>query len=102
MLWNILFGVLILGVVKYGDYITYDCPQGGYSCPKYCDIDHKHFPREECGNKKTKGDTMPDPKTCAAKGLKPGTPEYEACITYKGKKRKKVKSDKNIVPAQRY
>ena len=45
---------------------------------------------------------MPDPKTCAAKGLKPGTPEYEACITYKGKKRKKVKSDKNIVPAQRY
>tara|TARA_Y100000310_G_C20311627_1_gene636503 strand:- start:511 stop:675 length:165 start_codon:yes stop_codon:yes gene_type:complete len=27
---------------------------------------------------------MPDPKACAAKGLKPGTPEYDDCISYKG------------------
>ena len=27
---------------------------------------------------------MPDPKTCAAKGLKPGTKEYQDCIGYKG------------------
>ena len=27
---------------------------------------------------------MPDPKTCAAKGLKPGTKEYQDCIAYKG------------------
>ena len=34
---------------------------------------------------------MPDPKTCAAKGLKPGTPEYDACVGYKGKYAKKNK-----------
>ena len=27
---------------------------------------------------------MPDPKTCAAKGLVPGTKEYQDCIDYKG------------------
>ena len=27
---------------------------------------------------------MPDPKTCAAKGLVPGTKEYQDCIGYKG------------------
>ena len=27
---------------------------------------------------------MPDPKTCAAKGLVPGTKAYEDCISYKG------------------
>tara|TARA_Y100001951_G_C11056539_1_gene138510 strand:+ start:75 stop:233 length:159 start_codon:yes stop_codon:yes gene_type:complete len=27
---------------------------------------------------------MPDPKTCAAKGLKPGTKAYNDCISYKG------------------
>ena len=27
---------------------------------------------------------MPDPKSCAAKGLKPGTKEYQDCIAYKG------------------
>ena len=48
---------------------------------------------------------MPDPKSCIAAGLKPGTEEYEKCVAYKGKyakKSKKVKKDKNIVPAQRY
>ena len=48
MLWNMLFGLCILGVVKYGDYITYECPQGGYACPMACDVDHKHHPRKEC------------------------------------------------------
>ena len=27
---------------------------------------------------------MPDPKTCAAKGLVPGTKEYQDCLSYKG------------------
>ena len=27
---------------------------------------------------------MPDPKTCAAKGLVPGTQAYKDCIGYKG------------------
>ena len=27
---------------------------------------------------------MPDPETCAAKGLKPGTQAYKDCIGYKG------------------
>ena len=108
MLWNLLLGLIFIGAVRYGDYITYECPQGSYTCPKYCDVDHKHFPREECEkrkSKKSKGDIMPDPKSCIAAGLKPGTEEYEKCVAYKGKyakKSKKVKKDKNIVPAQRY
>ena len=52
MLWNMLFGLCILGVVKFGDYITDECPQGGYSCPITCDVDHKHYPREECNGRK--------------------------------------------------
>ena len=35
---------------------------------------------------------MPDPKTCAAKGLMPGTKEYEDCIAYKGSHAPKGKS----------
>ena len=27
---------------------------------------------------------MPDPKACAAKGLTPGTKEYNDCVGYKG------------------
>ena len=27
---------------------------------------------------------MPDPKTCKAKGLVPGTDEYKKCISYQG------------------
>jgi len=52
MLWNMLFGLCILGVVKFGDYISDDCLQAGYACPKICDVDHKHYPREECNGKK--------------------------------------------------
>ena len=48
MLWNLLFGLCILGVAKYGDYITDECLQGSYTCPKICDVDHKHYPRKEC------------------------------------------------------
>ena len=59
MLWNLLFALSLLGVVKYGDYITDKCPQGGYACPKICDVDHKHYPREEC-NGKTKQESKPD------------------------------------------
>ena len=33
---------------------------------------------------------MPDPTTCAAQGLQPGTKEYEDCVSYKGKYAKKA------------
>ena len=59
MLWNMLFGLCILGVVKFGDYISDDCPQAGYACPKICDVDHKHYPRKGC-NGKTKQESKPD------------------------------------------
>jgi len=59
MLWNLLFGLCILGVVRYGDYITDECPQASYTCPKICDVDHKHYPREEC-NGKEKQESRPD------------------------------------------
>ena len=53
MLWNMLFGLCILGLVKFGDYISDDCPQAGYACPKICDVDHKHYPRKGCKNANT-------------------------------------------------
>ena len=100
MIWDILIGVLFLGAARYGEYVSDECPQAGYACPKICDVDHKHLPREECGNKKTKGDTMPT--NCDDLNLTPK--ERRDCKEYKGRfaKNKKVKSDKNIVPAQRY
>ena len=52
-LWNLLFGLLILGTVKYGDYITDECPQESYSCPEICDVDHIHLPRKDCKNAKS-------------------------------------------------
>ena len=60
VLWNALFALSILGVARYGDYITKECPQVGYVCPKICDVDHKHYPREECNGKakqESKSDT---------------------------------------------
>ena len=54
MLWNLLFGLCILGLNKYGDYISYECPQAGYACAKICDVDHKHYPRKECEDAKGK------------------------------------------------
>ena len=56
MLWNMLFGLCILGTVRYGDFITDECPQGGYACPKICDVDHKHYPRKGCEDAKGKRD----------------------------------------------
>jgi hypothetical protein len=56
VLGNILLGLLFLGANRYGDYITDECPQGGYSCPKICDVDHKHLPIKECENAKRKRD----------------------------------------------
>ena len=53
VLWDILFGLLILGTNYYGDYITDKCPQAGYACPDICDVDHKHLPLKECNNGKT-------------------------------------------------
>ena len=67
MLWNLLFALSLLGVVKYGDYITNKCPQAGYACPKKCDVDHKHYPREEC-NGKTKQESESD--TTAVQSVK--------------------------------
>ena len=48
-----LFGLFLLGTVRYGDYID-ECPQAGYACPKYCDVDHKHLPLKDCKNGKKK------------------------------------------------
>ena len=53
MLWNLLFALSLLGVVKYGDYITEECPLRNYACPTACDVDHKHYPRKGCKNAKT-------------------------------------------------
>ena len=36
---------------------------------------------------------MPDPKACAAKGLTPGTKEYNDCVGYKGAYAKKGKAN---------
>ena len=36
---------------------------------------------------------MPDPKTCAAKGLVPGTKEYNDCVNYKGAYGDKTKAN---------
>jgi hypothetical protein len=102
VLWNLLLGLFFLGAARYGDYISDECPQRKYTCPKICDVDHKHFPREECENKKTKGDIMPDPKTCIEAGLKEGTKEYEDCLDYKGKWKTQVKKDKNANPPIEY
>ena len=63
MLWNMLFGLCILGSLKYGDYITKECPQGGYACPTICDVDHKHLPLKECKNAKAKQESKPDSTT---------------------------------------
>jgi hypothetical protein len=60
VLWNALFALSFIGVARYGDYITKECPQVGYVCPKICDVDHKHYPREECNGKakqESKSDT---------------------------------------------
>ena len=48
MLWNLLLGLIFLGANKYGVYITDECPQESYSCPKICDVDHIHLPEKEC------------------------------------------------------
>tara|TARA_Y100001938_G_scaffold149091_1_gene234792 strand:+ start:1332 stop:1571 length:240 start_codon:yes stop_codon:yes gene_type:complete len=58
-----LFGLLILGTVKYGDYITDDCPQGNYACPKICDIDHIHLPKGDCKDGKDKQKSNADTTT---------------------------------------
>ena len=54
MLWDLLLGLIFIGTFRYGDYITKECPQASYSCPKICDVDHKHLPIEECKNGKNK------------------------------------------------
>ena len=49
---DLLFALSILGLNKYGDYITDECPQAGYACPEICDVDHIHLPRKGCKNAK--------------------------------------------------
>jgi len=60
VLWNIILGLAILGTNRYGEYITDECPQESYSCPKICDVDHKHLPLKECNNAKTEQESRPD------------------------------------------
>ena len=107
MIWNILLGALFIGAARYGDYIGDECPQAGYVCPKICDVDHKHFPREECEKKtkKEKGNIMPTSKECIKKGLKKGTAAYDRCVEYKeefeGLKGPQVKRDINYKPPRK-
>ena len=54
MLWNLLLGLIFLGSNRYGVYITDECPQESYSCPKICDVDHIHYPRKECRDAKSR------------------------------------------------
>ena len=68
MLWNLIFGLLFLGANRYGDYITDECPQGGYACPKICDVDHKHQPIKECYGKIIKEDKSRTNKNPIYKG----------------------------------
>ena len=68
MLWNTLFGLCILGVVRFGDYISEECPQGGYACPIVCDVDHKHYPRKECNYAKGKGNIRKEAWKAEEKG----------------------------------
>ena len=60
MLWNILLGLIFLGINKYGDYITNDCPRANYACPKICGVDHIHLPKEECSNGKKEQESRSD------------------------------------------
>ena len=100
MIWNLLLGLLFLGAARYGDYISDECPQGGYTCPKICDVDHKHFPREECEKKtkKTKVNIMP--KNCEDRNLSPK--DLEDCKAYRGRFAKIVKKNKDIVHEKKY
>ena len=54
MLWNLILGLVFLGANRYGVYITDECPQESYSCPKICDVDHIHLPRKECKDAKSR------------------------------------------------
>ena len=68
MLWQLLYGLAIIGIVRYGDYITNECPQGNYACPSYCDVDHKHYPRKECENAIRKGNIREESGQAAKEG----------------------------------
>jgi hypothetical protein len=63
MLWNILFALSLLGVVRYGNYITDECPLRNYACPRVCDVDHKHYPRKECEDAETEQESKSDTTT---------------------------------------
>ena len=94
MLWNVLFLLCIAEVVKYGSYITNECPQVGYICPKICDVDHKHHPRKECEDAKGKGNVWE--KTRKASGEK--EKQQEKIEEHKdGKAEQESKSDTTAV-----
>ena len=61
-----LLGLVLLGSYRYGDYITNECPQGSYVCPKICEIDHIHLPKEECNNGKNKQESNSDTTTLSS------------------------------------
>ena len=84
MLWNLLFGLCILGVAKYGDYITDECLQGSYTCPKIFDVDHKHYPREECNGRT-------EQKENSKKSLQEPKQEEKSEVLIKGHKDAKEK-----------
>ena len=44
-LYSLIFAVLFILVGKVGDYLDRHPPN--YTCPSYCDADHKHFTIDE-------------------------------------------------------
>ena len=40
-LYNLIFAVSFILVGKIGDYLDEHPPH--YTCPTYCDVDHKHY-----------------------------------------------------------
>ena len=40
---------------------------------------------------------MPNPAECKAKGLEPGSPEYQKCVNYQGQYAKKAKKPANPI-----
>jgi len=45
VVYNLLLGLFFLGVAKFGYYLD-EKPMAGYTCPLYCEVDHKHYRRD--------------------------------------------------------
>ena len=50
-MWTTLIALVLAGVMWYGEIYLEYCPQKGYACPDYCDVDHIHL-TEDCHENK--------------------------------------------------